>query len=390
MRVLLLPSWYLPEGGQFVRHQALVLKERGVDVHNLANVSLGWRKYGRKALDFATYPLVPYFTEEDGIPVLRSFTRPIPRATVLNIRLWARRTLRMYDMYFQRFGHPDLIHAHSATWAAYAAALIKRRYGIPYVLTEHRGMFGYRSDYARGFFQDEFEPFFRAGFSYADCIIPVSDQLIPKIKTYCERDVPFRVIGNIVDTDFFAPSSDRKEHTLTRFVSVNGYYREKGYDILLPAWDKLCDRRRDVHLTIVGENFDSPEFQRIWSACRHKDTVTFTGELNREGVREQLRKADAFVISSRVEAEPVAVLEAMAMGLPVVASEVVPEYETPTLCGMRVPVENPDALALALNRMADSYKRYDAAAIRNHTIQIASKQIVTKQLMDVYTRICSN
>ena len=398
MRVLLLPSWYLPEGGQFVRHQALALCEQGVDVHILANVSLGWRKYGRKVLDFATYPLAPFFTEEDGIPVLRSFTRPIPRATVFNIGLWARRTVRMYDMYVRRFGHPDLIHVHSATWAAYAAALIKQKYGIPYVLTEHRGMFGCRSDYARSFFRKEYEPFFRAGFSSADCIIPVSDQQIGKIKSYCERDVPFRVIGNIVDTDFFCPSALKSEGVANphsrnqpvQFVSVNGFYREKGYDILLPAWDKLCDRRKDVHLTIVGENFDVPEFQQIWSACRHKETVTFTGEVNREGVREQLGKADAFVISSRVEAEPVAVLEAMAMGLPVVASEVVPEYEMPSLCGMRVPVENHDALADALNRMADSFERYDATAIRNHTIEIASKQNVTKQLVYVYTRICSN
>lgn len=387
MRVLLLPAWYLPEGGQFVRHQALALREQGVDAHILANVTLGWHKYRWRGLDFASYPLVPFFTEEDGIPLLRSFTRPVPKATVLNIRLWTLRTLRMYDMYVRRYGHPDLIHAHSATWAAYAAALIKRRYGTPYVLTEHRGMFGCRCEYARRFFRKEFEPFFRAGFSSASCIIPVSDQLIPKIRTYCDRDVPFRVISNMVDTDFFRPAGRRQWRETVRFVSVNGFYREKGYDILLPAWDLLCDRRKDVRLTVVGENFDTPAFQALWASCRHKDTVTFTGELTRDGVRDRLQEADAFVISSRVEAEPVAVLEAMAAGLPVVASDVVSEYETPTSSGIRVPVEDPAALAAALDRMADTAAQYDSAAIRSHTIRIASRQNVTAQLMDVYTKV---
>ena len=384
MRVLLLPAWYLPEGGQFVRHQAIALREQGVDVRILANVTLGWHKYKWQAFNVASYPLTPFFTEEDGIQVLRSYTRPVPKATVLNIRLWTRRTLRMYDAYVQRYGHPDLIHAHSATWAAYAAALIKQKYGTPYVLTEHRGMFGCRSDYAREFFRKEFEPFFRIGFSSASCIIPVSDQLIPTIRTYCDRDVPFRVISNMVDTDYFCPLPRTRASQTVEFVSVNGFYREKGYDILLPAWDLLCDRRKDVHLTIVGENFDRPDFRVMWSSCRHQESVTFTGELTRDGVRENLRKADAFVISSRVEAEPVAVLEAMATGLPVVASDVVPEYEMPSSCGIRVPVEDPVALADALDSMADSFGRYDSAAIRNHTIAIASRRNVTAQLIDVY------
>ncbi len=390
MRLLLLPAWYLPEGGQFVRHQAMALHEQGVDVHILANVTLGWRKYTWKEFDFAAYPLTSFFTEEDGIPVFRCFTRPVPKAVVLNIRLWTRKTLRMYDTYVRRYGHPDLIHAHSATWAAYAAALIKQKYGIPYVLTEHRGMFGCRSDYSRRFFRKEFEHFFRIGFSGADYIIPVSDQLIPQIQSYCTRDVPFRVISNMVDTVFFSPSDKKEENLKVEFVSVNGFYHEKGYDILLPAWDKLCDMRQDIHLTIVGENFDTPAFRSIWASCRHKDTVTFTGELNREGVRESLQRADVFVISSRVEAEPVAVLEAMAMGLPIVASDVVPEYEMPSSYGMRVPVENSDALADALCRMADTYGQYDATAIRNHAISIASKQSVVGQLIDLYTRICNN
>ncbi len=391
MNVLLLPAWYLPEGGQFVRHQALALRENGVDVSILANVTLGWHKYKWKALDLRTYPILPFFTEEDGLPIMRCYTRSIPKATVLNIRLWAHRTVQMYDEYVRRLGHPDLIHAHSATWAAYAAALIKRKYGVPYVVTEHRGMFGCRSSYARAFFRPGFDPFFRIGFSSADCIIPVSDQQIAKIQSYCDSDVPIRVISNIVDTDFFTPAAETTNKAPNiHFVSVNGFYHEKGYDILLPAWDRLCDRRQDVHLTIVGENFNSPDFQAIWASCRHKDAVSFTGELNREGVRDHLQRADAFVISSRVEAEPVAVLEAMAMGKPVVASDVVPEYEMPDSCGIRFPVEDSVALAEALNRMADTFHRYAPDAIRSHAIAIASKQNVTKQLMDLYARICSN
>ena len=389
MRILELPSWYLPYGGQFVLHQALALREQGVDVHILANVPLSTRAVRWNMLNGKRFPFLPFFTEEHGIPMLRFYTRTIPKATVLNIRLWARITLALYSKYISRYGHPDLIHVHSSTWGAYAASLIKRKWGIPYVVTEHRGMFGCKCQLARDFFVPAFEPFFREGFSNADFIIPVGDLLIPKIREYLTKEVPIKVVSNIVDTDFFVPGDEMKPHQPFRWISVNGYYPVKGYDILLPAFDKICDSGADITLTLVGENFEQAAFQALLQKCRHRERIRFTGELTREGVRQELQAADAFVMSSRVEAQPVAILEALSCGLPVAGTEVIPAYSLPENMGYRVPVERPDLLADAMLHVMQNYGRFHAAQAHQHAQQIANKEQVSKELVGIYKEVLS-
>lgn len=385
MNVLELPSWYLPQGGHFVRHQAMALREQGANVAILANVTMPWKEYIRHACD-GRYPLRPFFTEEDGIPMLRHYFRPLPKCEVPNIRLWARNTARLYEMYVSRFGHPDIIHAHSSTWGAYAASLIKQRWGTPYVVTEHRGMFGCQCQMARDFFQPQYEPFLREGFSNAACIIPVGDLLIPKIREYLTKEVPIKVISNIVDTDFFVPVEAPRPHKPFRWISVNGFYAVKGYDVLLPAFDRLCDSGAEVSLTLVGENFEQAGFQALLAQCRNKDRIRFTGELDREGVRRELQNADAFVMSSRVEAQPVAILEALSCGLPIAGTEVIPSYTLPDDMGIRVPVEDPEALADAMQQVMTGIGQYNAQRLHQHVNGLARKDIVAQQLMQLFEK----
>lgn len=390
MRVLELPSWYLPYGGQFVLHQAKALREHGVDVHILANVPLSVRATGWRMLDFRRFPLRPFFTEEHGIPMLRYYMRTQPKATIRNIRRWAQITVELYEQYVSRYGPPDLMHVHSGTWGAYAASLIKRRWGTPYVVTEHRGMFGCKCQLARDFFIPEFAPFFTEGYSYADCLIPVGDSLIPKMRSYLTRDVPIQVVSNIVDTDFFVPAAAGKPHHPFRWISVNGYSPVKGYDIMLPAFDLLCDKHEDVSLTLVGENFGQRAFQQLLAQCRHKDRIRFTGELDRAGVLRELQSADAFVMSSRVEAQPVAILEAVSCGLPVAGTEVIPAYTLPEELGMRVPVECPDLLCEAMEKVMQNYSTYSPEQAHRHAVSTAHKDSVAEQLITIYKRCISS
>lgn len=384
MRVLELPSWYVPYGGQFVLHQARALIEQGIEVHILANNMLSWRRERLDILNSKRFPWQAFFSEEDGIVVLRNYYRPIPTLTITNIRLWAKQTARLYDLYADKYGHPDIIHVHSGTWAAYAASLLKKKHGTPYVVTEHRGMFTCQCELARNFFRPEYDEFFREGYSNANCLIPVSDLLIPKMQEYLTRDVPFKVVSNIVDTDFFVPTAAAKPHRPFRWISVNGYYEVKGYDILLPAFDKLCDKGYEISLTLVGENFEKQGFKQLLEQCRHRDKISFTGELSRSGVLKELHDADAFVMSSRVEAQPVAILEALACGLPVAGTQVIPPYTLPEDLGKRVPVERPELLAKAMEEVMNRYTDYQPMAAHRHAESIAHKKVVAQQLIEIY------
>jgi Glycosyltransferase len=168
---------------------------------------------------------------------------------------------------------------------------------------------------------------------------------------------------------------------------VNGYYEVKGYDILLPAFDLVCDKVKNVCLRMIGENFGQEGFQEILSQCRHKDKITFTGWLEPEGVLKELQGADAFVISSRVESQSISVLEAISTGLPVVCTEVVPEAVVSQNEGYRVPVEYVQALAIAMVKMITNRDKFDSKAISAHAASVAGPDVVTESLISIYESV---
>lgn len=383
IRILQIPSWYLPEGGQFCKDQAIFLKKRGIEVHILANVMLPWKKYKLKAL---TAPWKSFESVEDGILTYRYYYRRLPKQNKANLVRWCQRTVKLFDEYVEKYGKPDLIHVHSCTWGGYAAYLIKEKYNIPYVITEHRGIFGMRSSLAKESFLPAYTPFLQKGFSNSSYIIPVSEQQIPKIKEFLATEVPIKVISNILDTAFFHYLSRESKENFT-FVTVNGFYEVKGYDILLPAFDLVCEKVKNISLRMVGENFEQKAFQEILSRCRNKDKIVFTGWLEPDGVLDELKGADAFVMSSRVEAQPIAILEAISTGLPVVCTEVVPEAVVSFNEGYRVPVEDVVALANAMLDMIANRNRFDAKAISAHAASLAGPEVVTENLISIYEAV---
>lgn len=99
----------------------------------------------------------------------------------------------------------------------------------------------------------------------------------------------------------------------------------KGLDILLEAWSEICARSfaHPPYLLIVGTGHDAEKFQTLISQqqCKH---LIWINEyiLDRQQVGRYLLASDLYVMSSRNEGFPVAPLEAMACGLPIVATEV--------------------------------------------------------------------
>ena len=383
MKILVLPSWYLPSGAYFIKEQVLFLQERGLQVDVLSNLEVSITEH---RTEYVTLPWKTFVANEDGILTYRGFTRFIPKSENLNIQIWVSKTLKLFDKYIDEQGRPDLIHVHSAMWGGLAAALIKERYGIPYVITEHLGIMALQSDFARNQFPVWKNPFFEKAYQNADFVVPVSAQLMRKILEFAPQQKNWQAIPNIVDTDFFF-FKKRERKIPFHFVCVNGYYEEKGYDILLQAFDEFCENHPDIELTIAGENFENPRFQEILKLCQNKQKIIFTGEINREQVRDLLWSADAFLLSSRVESQSIAALEAMSTGLPIVCTEVVPEFMTTDFCGFRVPIENPTSFAEAMSRMVNQIDSLDGLKISEHIRREAHKDVIVEKIIGVYRQI---
>src|SRR5205085_5785175 len=80
--------------------------------------------------------------EQDGVEIYRGARRVVvPRLPYRNAIAWSRCGLALFARYLAQNGMPDLLHAHSCLNAGVLAALIKRRYGVPFMLTEHSTLY---------------------------------------------------------------------------------------------------------------------------------------------------------------------------------------------------------------------------------------------------------
>lgn len=132
---------------------------------------------------------------------------------------------------------------------------------------------------------------------------------------------------------------------------VGRYRYEKGVDVLLHAWSLVRAQGINARLVLVGGGQLQEQFAAIIDALGLQDSVEL-GSL-RNDVRSVLGAADVFVLPSRYEGMPNALLEAMAAGLPCVATRVSGSEDIieDGISGMLVPPGEPEPLARALVRL---------------------------------------
>jgi glycosyltransferase involved in cell wall biosynthesis len=158
--------------------------------------------------------------------------------------------------------------------------------------------------------------------------------------------VPLRkiaVIPNGIDPGGFPIRQPRAD--LRRVITVANLRAEKGHDVLLGAVPRVLRRFPATRFEIVGGGSMQQELTRRVEEERLTDAVTFRG--HQDDVAARLDAADLFVLPSRSEAFPNAVLEAMASSLPVVASDAggIPEVIEDGRNGRLAPPGDPVALA---------------------------------------------
>ncbi len=166
------------------------------------------------------------------------------------------------------------------------------------------------------------------------------------------------VIPNGVDIDEFLPPSEglRQGDGTTVLFAGRCYPQQKGLETLMRATSLLPAEAR-VHVRIVGEDWGG--YAVVGGMAKSlgiEDRVTLVGRLERAQVVEEFHRADLFVLPSLFDSFPIVLLEAMAAGLPVVATSVggIPEVVEDGRTGLLVEPGNPQALSAALERLAQA------------------------------------
>jgi GalNAc-alpha-(1->4)-GalNAc-alpha-(1->3)-diNAcBac-PP-undecaprenol alpha-1,4-N-acetyl-D-galactosaminyltransferase len=142
-------------------------------------------------------------------------------------------------------------------------------------------------------------------------------------------------------------------------LAIGKLIPQKGFDLSIAAFAQVCEQHPEWTMTILGEGEMRPQLEYLCAKLGVEDRVFMPGIV--KNVDAHLRKADIFMLSSRFEGFPVTLCEAMACGVPVIASNCLSgpkEIVHDGIDGMLVRPDNIAALAIGLNQlMSDPGKR---------------------------------
>ena len=369
MRILIAGRGYSSrekeELGIFELDQLRALRAAGHDVRYAAVDTRSVRH--KRPLGFRSFDyqgILVYYESLPGVP--GSLQRRVQ--TAASRQLW--RGIR-------RSGWtPEVVHAH------FGASVLEtaRKLGIPCVYTEHLSMANQKS-----LTPGELS-WLRHTYALPDRLLCVSEALSEKIRANVGADA--RVVHNIVDTEVFSPPARRETEGPFHFVSAGNLIPVKGFDGLLGALGEILSRGVDARLTILGRGEQKEHLSAMAASLGLEDRVDFPGFVSRERMAEIYQTADAFVLASRAETFGVVYIEAMAAGLPVIATACGgPEDFVREDNGLLIPVDDPQALSNAMERMARTRSAYDSAAIARFARENFSPAAIARELEKIYGEI---
>jgi glycosyltransferase involved in cell wall biosynthesis len=189
----------------------------------------------------------------------------------------------------------------------------------------------------------------RAAYSCAHVIVANCRAAARRLMNEAVSARKVRVIPNGLDLESCLPRAIRSRPR--RVIAVGNLRPEKGHVILVEAAADVLREFPDARFELAGGGSELGRLRARAEALGVSHAVSFVG--HRDDVPARLSDADVFVLPSRSEAFPNAVLEAMGAGLPVIASRVggVPELIEHERTGLLVPPGNPKALAEAICRV---------------------------------------
>ena len=275
----------------------------------------------------------------------------------------------------------DVIHIFSASYLSFLIAptpaiLASRLYGKKIVLNYHSGE---AEDHLRRWRRSTIPIL-----NLADRIVVPSEYLV---RVFASFGIKASAIFNIIDLDRFA----FRERAQLRpvFLSNRNLESHYGVDCVLRAFALIQQQVPAAVLTVVGDGSQRHALEKLKSELNLRNT-SFTGRIDHHEIYQHYSAADVYINASRIDNQPLSILEAFACGLPVVTTDaggipyVVTDHET----GLLVPVDDCEALAnRAIKLLSDSNT---AVTIARHARAECTKftwEVVCNQWLHLYREL---
>jgi glycosyltransferase involved in cell wall biosynthesis len=379
MRVIIIPSWTPSEknriAGVFIYEQAKLLSDLGLNVSifqiQSESYSIFWKATNR--IEKQTYW---------GVSVYTLNAKTVPKVGSIMINRWA----SLYDDIYQVFKNENserpIIHAHGYI-AGFAARRLAEKYHIPFVLTEHNSAI-IKHNY-RWWHESEIKQTYQS----AHALIAVSERLKKAMQKLTDQKI--LVIPNLVNQNTFHPLQ-KQQSQIFEFIMVGGLDENKRTEQAINAFSIILEKgdQKNYLLRIIGSGSKRQRLENHVSKKQITKWVRFEGILPLDQVAIKMQKADALITISKTETFGKVIIEALASGIPVIASRSAdPEEIVRSENGIKIE-DDLKQLPKAMIQMTQEADTYIPAKLHKEVIKNYGKEAVLKQVIAVYESVLSS
>ena len=343
-RICLVTHYFPPHKGgieQVSYEQSKRLTESGYQIDVLTSKFEGRNTNPIKGIRIHHYP---------SLNVAKRFGVPYPIIS-----------FKAYKTFTQLIKKCDLVHAHGHVYmSSYMAGMVAKKYKKPFIVTQHNTFIDYQSflniieqlnDFIIG----------KSVLKHANKVITVSKETMKYVLKLGADKTKTSVIYNGVDIDYFRPvnkGKSREKLGLPKnrkiILSVRRLVYKNGLDTLIESVPLVAQNHPDVLFVVAGKGPSRKLIEDRIKELGIDNNVKLTGFVPDNLLPVYYDAADYFVIpSASGEGLPLVLLEAMACGLPVIATTVggTPEIIKHMKNGVLVPPRNPEAMAETMSKI---------------------------------------
>lgn len=378
MRIVMMTNTYLPYVGgvaQSVARFAGAYRKQG---HDVLVVAPEFEGQPENEEDVLRVPAIQHFNGSDF-----SVALPVP--------LWLKHRLDQFQ--------PDIVHSHHPFLLGDTALRSTAARQLPLVFTHHT-MYEEYTHYVPIDAPALAKSVVTLATGYANLCehVVAPSQRIERILRERGVERPITTIPTGVDTGRFQPAGGaefRRKRGIPEEAFVVGHVGrlapEKNLDVLARAAAAFLDMHADAHLVVTGDGPSRQLMEAVFSEAGADARTHFTGRLSGDGLIAAYSAMDVFFFTSKSETQGMVLVEAMAVGKPVVALNAPPvdEVVVDTRNGRLIDSETPEALArgLASVREQDEEGRHALSEGALETAREFDTHRCAKRALDLYAEV---
>lgn len=315
------------------------------------------------------------------------FKQPVFLGKMLKHLRWKKLFYAAVKSYIKTNGTPAVVHVHVPWKAGLVALWLKKKYGIPFIVTEHWGIYNHvaqgRFHQQPGYVQNGIKNII----GQAGKLVSVSNYVGNGIRQMI-IEKPFVVMPNVVDTSLFFLGKEK--YSVFTFIHVSNMVALKNVAGIIDAFAQLIKSGVVAQMVFIGNR--NNEYSTYADEVGLLNTsVFFRGEIGYADVAKEMQLVHCFVLNSSIENAPCVISEALCCGLPVIATEVggVPEMIT-TADGLLIPPNDTTALTKAMENMYTQYTAFSAVGISQKAIAKYSYSAIANAFQNLYESDTTN